>query len=174
MTTVRINISANDIAPRFRALGLRFKAAAFRGTMRAAQLARRTLVKATRTARPANPSGIGRGGAVNNGEYLAAWTVQRTEYGARVYNAAKYASIIEYGRRPGKMPPSRLLIPWVMRKLHVPAKKAAGIAFVIARAIGRRGLIGRNVMGGSLSEIELNFYAEVQKELERELTRAGK
>ena len=51
-----------------------------------------------------------------------------------------YPLVIEFGRKPGKMPPPSALRRWVTLVLRPPANKVNGIAFVIARAIGRRGI----------------------------------
>jgi hypothetical protein len=51
-----------------------------------------------------------------------------------------HVAVLELGRRaPGKMPPPGSLIRWVQLKLGVPADKAPGVAFVVARNIARRG-----------------------------------
>lgn len=57
-----------------------------------------------------------------------------------------YPAVIERGRRPGKMPPPSALYRWVQLKLGVPAGQVRGVAFAIARQIGRRGLKGKRVM----------------------------
>lgn len=49
-----------------------------------------------------------------------------------------YAPPVEYGRRPGRMPPPAALRLWAQRVLG-----DASLAFVVARAIGRRGTRGR-------------------------------
>lgn len=55
-----------------------------------------------------------------------------------------YPIVMETGRRAGRTaPPSSALERWVRIKLKVPAKRAKGVAFVIARKIGRRGIMGR-------------------------------
>lgn len=55
-----------------------------------------------------------------------------------------YAAAVEYGRKPGKMPPVDAIELWVRRKLQIDDdKRARSVAFVIARAIGRRGTVGR-------------------------------
>lgn len=53
--------------------------------------------------------------------------------------AKSYAAAVHEGRRPGKMPPSKALIPWVRKKLGVPEDEAAGVAFVIAKNIWANG-----------------------------------
>lgn len=58
---------------------------------------------------------------------------------ARVYSPLAYTSVVDQGRRPGAaMPPPAALEGWLQRHgLDV------GLAWVIARAIGRRGIVGR-------------------------------
>lgn len=61
---------------------------------------------------------------------------------ARVYSTLAYASVMEEGRRPGaRMPPPQALLGWLGRH-GIPAS----FAFVVARAIGRRGIKGRFFM----------------------------
>lgn len=60
----------------------------------------------------------------------------------RVFNPLKYAAPVEYGRKPGKMPPVSDVKLWVVRKLGLTGKEADNAAFLIARAIGRRGTKG--------------------------------
>jgi HK97 gp10 family phage protein len=76
---------------------------------------------------------------------------------------AIYALFVEYGRKPGKRPPIDAILPWVLVKhldsggLHTGVKTskrtkasradresaARSIAFLIARAIGKRGIKGK-------------------------------
>jgi hypothetical protein len=65
----------------------------------------------------------------------------------QVYNKEPYAIVIEKGRRRNRRPPPRaVLIPWVMDKLGVSAKDAPRVAFLVARAIGKRGIAARPVL----------------------------
>lgn len=57
-----------------------------------------------------------------------------------------YPQVMEFGREPGKMPPSRELERWVHLKLGVPNDKAPGVAFLIARKIAKKGIKGRRFM----------------------------
>jgi hypothetical protein len=65
-----------------------------------------------------------------------------TLWRAQVYSPLAQADPIEFGRRPGaRMPPVEAIQLWVNHKLsHVPAAQRRGVAFVIARAIARRGI----------------------------------
>lgn len=54
--------------------------------------------------------------------------------------AAKgYALVVHEGRKPGSQPPSKPLEPWVRKKLGVPTKDVASVAFLVARKIKMRG-----------------------------------
>jgi hypothetical protein len=57
-----------------------------------------------------------------------------------------YPAVMEFGRQPGRMPPPEALERWVHLKLGVPADKAPGVAFQVARSIGRKGIKGRFFM----------------------------
>jgi hypothetical protein len=48
---------------------------------------------------------------------------------------------VEHGRRPGRMPPRRPIELWVNRKLG----EGRAVAFLVARAIGRRGTRGAHM-----------------------------
>lgn len=56
--------------------------------------------------------------------------------------SAPHAAYVHEGRRPGKRPPIAALKPWVERKLGLAGQDAERVAFLTARAIGRRGLRG--------------------------------
>jgi hypothetical protein len=57
-----------------------------------------------------------------------------------------YALPIEEGRRPGqKMPPPAALRTWVEKFLNVPEEYSAGVAFVVARSIGKKGFPGKHM-----------------------------
>jgi hypothetical protein len=60
---------------------------------------------------------------------------------ARVWSPLTYAAVMEQGRRPGaKMPPPAALAGWARRHGF---QTDPGSLFVLARAIGRRGIAGR-------------------------------
>lgn len=94
--------------------------------------------------------------------------VQMINVGIRTGKADEkiYALAVEHGRRKGKRPPTSAILPWVLLK-HLDSgglntgvktskrprasretreKIAAGIAYVIARAIGKRGIPPRPYM----------------------------
>lgn len=53
-----------------------------------------------------------------------------------------YGWPVEEGRRPGQMPPVSAIELWVRRKLGISGLEARRVAFVVARAIGKRGTRG--------------------------------
>src|SRR3990167_6339597 len=63
-----------------------------------------------------------------------------------------YIEPLEVGRRPGKQPPVDALIPWVEKFIALDeGETAEGVAFVIARAIGRRGTQGAHMFEQGLN-----------------------
>lgn len=169
MAVLRVN-SAQFAAYHVR-LAARFMPTILRGVNAGAARAVSYLVDRTRTAIAANPAGIGTGGAVNTGAYLRQWKVIRTPNGAVIVNASSYAAIIEYGRRPGsKLPPKAAVIAWARRRLHLSAEDAARRWYPIARAIARRGLVGRKIMTADEAQKRIGeiVLEETIHELERE------
>ncbi len=78
---------------------------------------------------------------VDRRTYIQRFKARRTKTGAVLLNDAPHASVIEFGRRPGaRRPPLSAIIGWVRRKLGIRGKRGKAAAFLIARAIGRRGL----------------------------------
>ena len=151
-------------------LGKRYMPAVQRGLLSGAARSLVLLQNRTRDARPANPMRKGEGGAVNTGQYLRSWRTERVPGGVRVWNSAPYAPIVEFGRRKGaKMPPVAEMEIWARRRLELSATEAKRAAFVIARAIARRGLEGRRIMTGARTVMTRYIEQEVQRELEKEL-----
>ena len=68
----------------------------------------------------------------------------------------------DLGRRPGSRPPPvGAIARWVVRKGVASEAQAKSIAFLIARAIGARGLKPRYVMTGALQELSRYLQQEV-------------
>lgn len=59
-----------------------------------------------------------------------------------ISNPLFYAAPVEYGRKPGRMPPVEAIQLWVIRKGIASSDNAKSVAFLIARAIGKRGTKG--------------------------------
>jgi len=136
----------------------------------------------------------GHGGAVATGTLLGAVFSEMMGTPVNPYGivavsppADRYGLVVEEGRRPGqKMPPPEALILWVRRKfrdaISVTAtvlgkggqprrskKKAAaterGLAFVIARSIGKKGFPGVHMFRRAFTE----HTADVQKIITEEI-----
>lgn len=65
-----------------------------------------------------------------------------------------YALPVEKGRRPGRMPPIDPIHLWVVRKGIAPPAEARQVAFLIARAIGRRGTKGAKMLQKGMKRSE--------------------
>lgn len=91
---------------------------------------------------------------INTGQYIRAWQAKPLGDGAVLFNDNPVASIIERGRRPGsRMPPIDKIAEWLEQKMRGQvknrrdrAKQARGLAFVVARAIAKRGLPAHRIM----------------------------
>lgn len=86
----------------------------------------------------------------------------------------EYPAVMEYGRKPGNMPPPQALERWVQLVMGVNAKDVAGVAFVVARAIGRKGIKGRKFLerGWQKSQMMVNgFFVKALDDIVEELAR---
>lgn len=117
---------------------------------------------------------------VFRGVYRRSFRFEDIPGGAVAYNSAPYASIIELGRRPGKFPPISVIMQWVRRKkigmAAGPRAKgsAAGrrlndrevrrMAFVIARAIAKRGLPARMILENASHAIDRQVLRAMTEE----------
>lgn len=147
-------------------------AATRRGAYSAALRALALMQRRTDAAGPSDPKGLGTGGAVNTGHFRMAWKATPLEDGAYLFNDAPYAGVIESGRRPGgRMPPSAAIARWAQRRLGLSEADAKAAAFLIARAIARRGLRGRQILSGSIGELRQMVNEEILRELATEMGR---
>ena len=86
-------------------------------------------------------------GVLDQGHYIRAWQAGKTQLGAELFNTEPYSDVIELGRRPGSFPPVDPLVGWVERNLSIgPGESVEQVAFLVARAIYRRGLPARHVL----------------------------
>jgi hypothetical protein len=100
----------------------------------------------------------------------------------------KHVAVINDGRRPGqKAPPAEALELWVRRKIRHSRRKgprgglrkltvseAKGLAFVIARKIGREGIEANEMFEKSVQENEARireFFAEAGAQITIQMTR---
>ena len=54
-----------------------------------------------------------------------------------------YASYVEYGRKPGKMPPPDILEAWAYKKFRLSHKDARSMAWALAHSIAKKGTKAR-------------------------------
>lgn len=54
-----------------------------------------------------------------------------------------YASYVEHGRKPGKMPPPNILEAWAYKKFRLSHKEARSMAWAMARSIAKKGTKAR-------------------------------
>lgn len=174
MAVLRMN--AKEFARYHRRLADNLKPTLLRGVRSGAARAISYLADQTRKAPPANPAGIGKGGAVNTGEFLRGWRSLPLPDGAVIKNITAHAPVVDGGRRAGsKFPPRWALIPWIMRRLGKSKEEAERLYYPFARAIARRGLIARQILSGDMSQryIANLVRQEILHEIDRELERKG-
>lgn len=83
----------------------------------------------------------------------------------------EYPATMEFGRLPGSQPPvTDSLIRWVHLKLGVSNQDAPGVAFTVARAIGRFGIKGRFYLKRGLEASR----TKIQGYFDEALTNLGK
>jgi hypothetical protein len=88
-----------------------------------------------------------------------------------------YPSVMEFGRKPGKMPPPSALERWVHLKMGVPDDEAPGVAYLVARAIGKKGIKGKEFMkkGWEQSKAKVNdYFVTALKNIAEELSIGGR
>lgn len=110
-------------------------------------LAQRMIVQAT-------PRGISAGGGGLAGSITSELRGVPARREQVVSSSMFYAPIVELGRRPGnRWPPLAPIELWVRRKLHVPADRAAEVAFLVARKIGEEGTSGAHMFEFSFRQL---------------------
>lgn len=115
-------LDSKQFAAYHQRLADQFRPTVLRGVRAGAARAVGYLVERTRTAPPANPAGIGTGGAVNTGNLARRWRKIDLPDGAALVNDAPYSPVVDGGRRPGRFPPKAALIAWIKRRLLTKPK----------------------------------------------------
>lgn len=91
-----------------------------------------------------------------------------------VFTDVIYGWPTEEGRKPGKMPPVDAIEYWVRRKLGVTSGESRQVAFMIARAIGRRGTKGVKMFERGLEKATpaiIQIYSSMVDRIVIEMTR---
>ena len=89
-------------------------------------------------------------GSVVTGNLRASGKVQKVDektldvgfFSSDVENKG-YARYVEYGRKPGKMPPPDILAAWAYKKFRLSHKDARSAAWALARSIAKKGTKAR-------------------------------
>jgi len=79
----------------------------------------------------------------------------------------EYPAVMEFGRRPGKMPPPSALERWVHIVLGVSKEEAPGVALRVARSIARRGIKGKKFMERGYKQARPDIDRYWQQALDR-------
>lgn len=74
-----------------------------------------------------------------------------------IFTTPAYAPYVEYGRPPGKQPPLKALEGWAKRH------GLQGLEFVIARAIGERGVKPQPFLRPAFEEFKGDYMAQVRQ-----------
>lgn len=75
----------------------------------------------------------------------------------------KYAEYAEYGRKPGRMPPVKMMAEWAKKKLRVSDKDKMSVGFVMARKIARRGTKGKHFFSSALETSKKYMEEQLEK-----------
>jgi hypothetical protein len=167
--STRQTVRLADLGKYERRLAGRLRPMLARAALSAAMRSVQLMQQRTTTAPPASPQGSV--GAFNYGQYRRVWRATKHPEGAVLFNPSKYAGVIEFGRRAGRFPPLEAIARWAQRKFSISRKDALQIAYPIAHAIARRGLLGRRVMTGAVREMADIYQQEFRHELDAELAR---
>ena len=148
-----------------KSLPRRYTAALLAAHDRAAKEMTLKLQAETRNAAPTHSGGPV--GAVATGKLLRGWAfkLMRSSMTVMVYNTARdgkkqYDGLVEYGVKPGgKQPPTSSIMRW-MTAVGISGNSAMStrsVAFLIGRAIRRRGLKARLIVQGKSGSRLANF-----------------
>lgn len=107
---------------------------------------------------------ITRQGAVDTGRLRSSIRTEffQSKLSAEIGTDVGYGTSIEFGRRPGSMPPPEALRRWARRVLG--NEKAA---YPVARAIGRRGTPARPFLGPAYQRERDRFVEAIRDALRR-------
>lgn len=149
--TITRNIAVRDLGKYERQLAKQLPDVAKRVNRDTAKKAIGILQKTARAVRPYPP--------IDTKRYINSFEIQRAPQDTVVVtNRRGYAGVIEDGRRAGaRQPPVSALKGWVRRKFGVSPQRALGIAFAVARNIGKRGIKAKKVVTSAMPEIGRTF-----------------
>jgi len=84
-----------------------------------------------------------------------------------VISAVARLLFLEYGRSSGKPPPVEVIIPWVERKLNVPAEQVESVAWAIVKKIAKEGtdIFSDRAKGLELEIILADLYDKLSEKV---------
>ena len=92
--------------------------------------------------------------------------------GSNIKSPFAYPLVVEHGRKAGKMPPPSALERWVHLVLKVPVDQAKGVAFVVARAIGKKSIKGKFLLTNAYKKSEpkvIGFFGKALDDIVKEI-----
>lgn len=85
-------------------------------------------------------------------------TIQSIEGWTIEILAEKYLEFVDKGRKPGKMPPIGDIQKWVIQKpVKFIGKTDSQTAFIIAKSIGKKGIVPTNIIQKSIDKVISNI-----------------
>lgn len=100
-------------------------------------------------------------GKVSSGRLLSSLsynTIQSIEGWTIEILAEKYLEFVDKGRKPGKMPPIGDIQKWVIQKpIKFIGKTDSQTAFIIAKSIGKKGIVPTNIIQKSIDKVISNI-----------------
>lgn len=178
MTTVILK-SPRHLGAAVNKLGKDVERQIIRGLRKTARLGVREVIRTALTSQPRPHA---------HGTYLRSWRSIHIDGGAVVTNTADHALFVEIGRKPGRQPPTKAIIDWIVakrldkklgrklgrrRRTNASPSRQRALAFVIARKIGRKGFKGRYILRRAMPEIEAEAVRQIQEAIRRALGMQG-
>ena len=75
---------------------------------------------------------------------------------------ADYLTYVDQGRRAGRQPPTKPIEKWIGEKgLNIPQHERKGVAFAIARKIGRDGIPATNIIQKAIDIVMTDMKLQV-------------
>lgn len=83
-----------------------------------------------------------------------------------------YAGAVEFGRRPGKMPPPEAMAQYVYKKHHLSdRKKARAWGWALAKSIGQKGTKPHPYFAPAVTKSQAMIVREISESIQRTINR---
>lgn len=165
MIEIKLNIDVDNLKKRLTERGENIR----KGIVRGLDEVARQMQHAAKTYAPRNQGQLAAGiGRTLDAPNLRAYVVARVDH----------AAYMETGTRPGYgpnagqprgAPPVNDILQWVALKLGLPLKEAKGVAFIIARSIGRKGVKPHPFFKPAFEQVAPNATKIVQDHIHQAL-----